>query len=86
MSLWFFNLPGRNIFLPYTNMPKVLPFTVSCLGILIHSITYAFCQLDDPTLLHETSLLDGKWVQARLGQHFDIEGSFASTGSFVTAF
>lgn len=34
-------------------------------------------QLEDPSLLHEASLLDGKWVQARQGHSFDIDGEFS---------
>ncbi|KXJ87827.1 Aldehyde/histidinol dehydrogenase, partial [Microdochium bolleyi] len=29
--------------------------------------------LNDPTLLHEASLLGGKWVQANSGNRFDVE-------------
>jgi succinate-semialdehyde dehydrogenase len=31
-------------------------------------------QLDDPSLLHEASLLNGEWVQASSGKTFDVEG------------
>lgn len=31
-------------------------------------------QLDDKSLFHETSLLNGKWVSAKSGEVFDVEG------------
>jgi hypothetical protein len=31
-------------------------------------------QLNDPSLLHEASLLNGEWVQASSGKTFDVEG------------
>lgn len=34
-------------------------------------------QLDDPSLLHEESLLNGQWVQAQSGKRFDVEGKLS---------
>jgi hypothetical protein len=31
-------------------------------------------QLNDPSLLHEASFLNGEWVQASSGKTFDVEG------------
>lgn len=31
-------------------------------------------QLNDPSLLHEASLLNGEWVQASSGKTFHVEG------------
>jgi hypothetical protein len=31
-------------------------------------------KLNDPSLLHEASLLDGQWVQAKSGETFEVTG------------
>ncbi|KAF5673613.1 succinate-semialdehyde dehydrogenase [Fusarium circinatum] len=42
------------------------------LGIADFSINI-HCVLDDPSLLHEESLLNGQWVQSQSGHRFDVE-------------
>jgi hypothetical protein len=36
-------------------------------------------QLDDPSLLHEESLLNGQWVQSQSGKRFDVEGKLRAS-------
>lgn len=46
--------------------------------LLIHGVypSLTWSKLNDPSLLHEASLLKGKWVQAQAGKRFNVEGEF----------
>jgi hypothetical protein len=36
-------------------------------------------KLNDPSLLHQKSFVDGKWVEAKSGERFDVKGSSSMT-------
>lgn len=38
------------------------------------SFADSYDKLDDPSLLHEASLLNGEWMQSKNGRVFDVEG------------
>ncbi|KAK2469895.1 hypothetical protein H9L39_18710 [Fusarium oxysporum f. sp. albedinis] len=42
------------------------------------SVFLIVLQLNNPSLLHEASLMDGKWVESRSGRRFDVEAAFDS--------
>ncbi|CAH0023597.1 unnamed protein product [Clonostachys rhizophaga] len=54
-------------------MPQKLPFNVISLPRARPDIKP---QLDDESLLHDTSLLNGKWVKSQSGESFDVEGNW----------
>lgn len=62
-------------------MMSELPFEVNAPSPSIScGFTDPFIKLEDSSLFHEASLLNGEWVQSKSGKTFDVEGKSAPGG------